>query len=389
MRTFKETASTSLNLPPDSYIYSFASLGKQTTEPASPPDRLAVVSSDDSVRLFDSRTLRILPDGVFENVNKSVTSIRPSAASDRECTLFLTAGRDGVVRGWDLRTGAKAIEFSAPKGQPLSALDCNPSLNAVVAGMELEGNPPGEVSIFGWDVRKPDELQLNYAESHTDTITELRFVPPSSGLPLNYLLSGSTDGLVTVFDTAVTDEDDAVFQVVNHRSAVHHAGFVGSDLFAMGTDETLSFYAKQDPAIDIEDVHFGDLREKLQCDYMANIIQLGNSSIIASGKHGEEKSQQFLDLVRLTPPADLQSLLWAPDLDNRIRLAGGHTTEVIRDVIAFEEPNVVFTCGEDGMVRQWMEQEVTPMDAQAVGSKKRIKGKERRLREGDGKFKPY
>lgn len=98
MNTLAPVASSTLNLPSDSYIYSII--------PA--PDAYAVISSDDSLRVFDAATLQVLPGGIIERTHAGVTSLKQF---DDQGKVLATAGRDGLVRSWDLRTGKKAADF--------------------------------------------------------------------------------------------------------------------------------------------------------------------------------------------------------------------------------------------------------------------------------------
>jgi len=355
MRTFQEAGYSNLGLPLDSYIYAFGSND-------APGQVSAVISSDDSLRLFDNVTLEPLPDGIFQSVNRGVTSLATHFSSSR--SPYLTAGRDGSVRGWDLRARGKILELATPEGEPLSALAFNPDLHAVIAGMELENNGPGDVSIFGWDIRFPEKIKLHYAESHTDTVTELRFLP-RDGRPSNFLLSGSTDGLINIYDTSTAEEEDAVFQVINHTSAIHHAGLLGNDIYALGTDETLSFYSQQNPDLEAQDphpVHLGDVREQFGCDYVVNVVQTGSTPIVAAGRHTDSP---YLDLIPFVK-GPLPSPGWTSDVNNRTRLAGGHGPEVIRDVLWYADDEVAFTCGEDGMVRVWKERNGPLADVEMI-----------------------
>lgn len=352
MKLFKETASSSLRLPKDSYIYSFAEV---TIDRYDNVCSLAVISSDNSLRIFDVKSLDLVPDGVFESVHSSVTAIAKFASS-AYFPLLLTSGRDGFVRGWDTRSGSKAIELATPKGEPLSALACDAGLHAVIAGTELERDGPGDVNVYGWDLRVQDKVMLNYAESHNDSITELGFLP-TNGKNVGIIFSGSTDGLINIYNSSESDEDEAVLQVINHKSAVHHAGLVGDDIYALGTDETLSFYRQQISEVELEvpqPVHLGDVRERLDCNYVIGVAQTWNpeASILAAGNYSEHPR---VDLVPLVKNGSAISLEWTPNLNERIRLAGGHGQEVVRDVLVLPSQSVVFTCGEDGMVRAWKE----------------------------------
>lgn len=379
MKTLQETASSNLGITQaNSYIYSFATTSAQVDSrtdiytPLSPSDCLGAISSDDTLRIFDPSTLQLLPDGIISKIHDGVTSINRFGANGQSCSMFMTAGRDGHVFGWDLRSKKRALHFRTPNGQPLSALDCNFDLNAVVAGMEYEGIGIGDVSIFGWDVRQPDKVQMSYSESHTDTITELRFIPHAKSSSL--LLSASTDGLVNVFDTSIPEEEDALYQVINHHSALHHAGLIDNDVYALGTDEKMSIYAFPDPdpkTTQAPPFVLGDVRETLGCEYVVSILHAGNRSIIAAGKH----SEQWLDLVNLDKNSDKfsdhRNWEWRVDNEDRIRLAGSHGEELVRDVFISEGSNVVFTCGEDGMVRQWKGQRDVDVEMEGTKSGKR------------------
>lgn len=127
-----------------------------------------------------------------------------------------------------------------------------------------------------------------YTESHNDTITQLAFHP----LNPQTLLSAATDGLVSLFDATIEDEDDALVQVLNHRGAVHCAGFLGADeVYAISSDEQLSVYATSKPS-DAEDAvlpitSFGDVREQLQSSYVIDVYPgSGSPAWIAAGDTG-------------------------------------------------------------------------------------------------------
>jgi WD repeat-containing protein 89 len=93
-----------------------------------------------------------------------------------------------------------------------------------------------------------------------------------------------------VFDTSKSEEEDALYQVINHRSAVAHAGFMfpSTDIYALGTDETVGFYALQTEKEDEEEPKpslWGDVREKLGVEYLAKMHWVGDEAYLAGGKH--------------------------------------------------------------------------------------------------------
>ena len=81
-----------------------------------------------------------------------------------------------------------------------------------------------------------------------------------------------------------------MYQVINHGSAIAHAGFMypGTDIYALGTNETMSFYALQSQKEEEEEPTpkvFGDVRELLNCEYLVDMHWIGAQPFIAAGKH--------------------------------------------------------------------------------------------------------
>jgi hypothetical protein len=130
-------------------------------------------------------------------------------------------------------------------------------------------------------------------------------------------LSGGIDGLVSIFDTDVKDEDDSLLQVVNH-GPIHKAGFLSDEVvFALSHDEQFSIHAVTSDAEtaipfsgswsenanpttnDVPPVHFGDLRPVLHCDYAIDVLQVDDSTFVATGTHNTRyvKSMSFLRKV--------------------------------------------------------------------------------------------
>ena len=135
---------------------------------------------------------------------------------------------------------------------------------------------------------------------NNDDVTDLHFHPSRR----NHLLSGGVDGLVSIFDTDIGDEDDSLLQVVNH-GPIHKAGFLSEEVvFALSHDEQLSIHAVTSDteevampltgsspdiahasANDVSPVHFGDLRRVLHCNYAIDVLQVGDKSFVAAGTH--------------------------------------------------------------------------------------------------------
>lgn len=96
-----QSSVSSLSLPPDTYIFDITAVRGTSW--------LAAISSDDSLRVVDATTLREAsrPAKGF-GVHTGVTCLRPI---DDQAGKVLTAGRDGLARLWDLRSGAAQVEL--------------------------------------------------------------------------------------------------------------------------------------------------------------------------------------------------------------------------------------------------------------------------------------
>ncbi|KAK0663151.1 putative WD repeat-containing protein [Lasiodiplodia hormozganensis] len=383
MRTTKLVAESDLSLPKDSYIYSL----RQTNS------FLTALSSDNSIRTFDPKTLQLLPGGVIGSAHSSVTCLETYS---EDGNVLATAGRDGLVKCWDRRTKKAVMEFRVPKPQGLSALEVSSAHHAIIAGTELEDRGPGDSFIYAWDARNASAPRLTLPESHTDTITELSLHPTNPST----LLSASTDGLVSIFDLTQNDEDEALRQVINHRSAVHHAGFASpTDVYVFGTDETLAFYQYQDsddPSPELTPVKIGDVREKLTCEYVVNVYRSAGSSVVVAGNHSEQR----LDLLPLHNPPSGKPLDYSCSLEDCLRLPGAHGEEIVRDVFIDSQSSTIYTCGEDGKVRSWRAEgfggEQAEAEEEAVEEKKSAKEKKHKDKhkkkdkdKGKDRYKPY
>ncbi|OJJ69699.1 hypothetical protein ASPBRDRAFT_198343 [Aspergillus brasiliensis CBS 101740] len=372
MHTLKATASSSISLAEGHYIYAIT--------PAS-PSSFAVISSDDSLRVFDANRLDHA-SVIAAHAHEGVTSLKTYDANQQ---VLATGGRDNKVKLWDLRSGKRnaVVELETSKQAPILSVACCPEVHGVAAGTELVSY---QAVVAFWDTRSPGQTSLQYVESHNDDVTELQYHPTNP----QYFLSGSTDGLVNIYNTSITDEDEALVQVINHGS-VHHAGFLSENtIYALSHDEVFSVHPATNPDEDVTQaepsaspspIQFGDLRQPLGCEYIAQVClgSRGQGAYVAAGN----KEQNRLDLIPLVSEPS-----WRFDQENLWRLPGAHGEEVVRSVYLDEKSQSVFTCGEDGYVRAWKPEG----DGQGAGAQaeEAAKGsrKEKKNRE-KGRFKPY
>lgn len=93
---------------------------------------------------------------------------------------------------------------------------------------------------------------------------------------------------MNICNTRITDEDDVVIQTFNHGS-VHHAAFLNdTELFAVSHDEKFALYnMAEDQEKGSATTDFGDIRQVLGCQYIANVSTKANGAgaVIGAGTH--------------------------------------------------------------------------------------------------------
>eukprot|EP01138_Halocafeteria_seosinensis_P004063 gb/GECG01004155.1/.p1 GENE.gb/GECG01004155.1/~~gb/GECG01004155.1/.p1 ORF type:complete len:259 (+),score=34.28 gb/GECG01004155.1/:1-777(+) len=215
-------------------------------------NRIAVALSTKSVKVYDATTLEINSHlkGHKSTINDMVF------LPNNEDVLF-TASSDGSVRVWNVGkaecntiiqiprkyslTNEEADELDSlplkKKEQRMAAQTAEATCLSVNKGGELLAVGAGS-SILFYDIRLIGEevmLPLGaYIESHQTRVSQLRFHPT---LP-QYLVSGSEDNLINVFDVSQPSEEDALNGVINTGSAVRRFGFFWSPgCFYLGTNK--------------------------------------------------------------------------------------------------------------------------------------------------------
>ncbi|KAK6340316.1 hypothetical protein TWF730_002079 [Orbilia blumenaviensis] len=334
MIPFTPTLSSPISSPAGTYHYSLSRLGPH----------LAVTSSDDHIRLLDPSNLSVLTSTTTQSHPEGVTSL--TSLDENDPNILFTAGRDGVAKLWDLRQGlGSAAKVFRKNGDPILSMAVCKDRGLLAVGTELTGT---SAEVVVWDLEGREKM--SYVESHNDDVTQLAFHPTTASL----LLSGSTDGLINIYDMTITEEDDALHQVINHGSSIHHAGFLNdTTIYGLSHDENLSVYKLADPNEEVEEprpVVFGDVRSRLGCDYAVGMLLRGRESagtgILVVGSHAEG----WIDLHSLKVDG---TGTWALGGEDVVRLVGGHRGEVVRCLYLDDASATVFTGGEDGLIKAW------------------------------------
>ncbi|KAG5954235.1 hypothetical protein E4U58_000123, partial [Claviceps cyperi] len=222
---------------------------------------LVAISSDQHLSLFGPGRIENGPISSWRTQHGNLTTL---SLFDAQESVVCTAGEDGTVAA----------------NAPILSLACSPSTKTIAVGTELQD---GAALLHLWDVRSVPAPKAQYQDLHSDDITKLAFHPSEPAV----LLSGSTDGLVNIYDTRVADEDEMTVQTFNHNASIHHAEFLTStEVMALSHDEHFSLYdvAEERENGDALQV-FGDLRTMLGCQYVASVAMKsdGRGAVVGCG----------------------------------------------------------------------------------------------------------
>lgn len=292
--------------------------------------------------------------------------------------LLASAATDGV-KVWDLRAGLSRAQFSFTNEKNSNFLSLGSAGHVLAGGTELVGQ---DAELHMWDLKLPGKPLRSFIDSHHDDITCIKFHPT-----LPYLMSGSTDGYVNIYNLEEQDEDEALHQVINYAS-VHLCHFVQPHrISVLSHMETLSFWELNNTNYEADEEprpsDLGDVRALWpDCEY---VIDLSPQGYLAYGCN--------LKLNMTVVPFDAKDERFL--LDQAILFPQAHGEEVVRDFYMVPNTNVGVSCGEDGLIKAW--QLPAALAALSGGESERRKKKDKKERKKDKKrekreksrFKPY
>ncbi|KAG8931994.1 hypothetical protein FRC02_001808 [Tulasnella sp. 418] len=243
------------------------------------------------------------------------------------------------------------LGLRSPNQAGFLSFDLSADGSLLATGTELKGD--GAPILF-WDIRKPKEPLYIHAMTHSDDVTVLEF---SSAANSNQelLLSGSSDGLLSISSPREQDEEEAVSQVGNWRCSVSKCGWAGQDsagqplVWSVSDMESFATWNHQMELLD----NYVDLRlAKLE---------------------GTWETKNVIDATWTADPAPLVSSasdllgVWVGTSDGNIGLMtsssrqswslhrifrGGHTS-IVRSILWAPGPNCLISGGEDSKINIW------------------------------------
>ncbi|XP_069573186.1 WD repeat-containing protein 89 [Brachyistius frenatus] len=202
-----------------------------------PGGLLAVSCSNFTIRLHNKDTLNQV--GEYRGHSGPLCGVTFAHGSSE---LLYSGSADGTVRAWDVRRpGSAAVQvFKSDASHCYCSFDLSCGDTLLCAGTE-QVNDEDSFLVF-WDSRKPGAGLLGvYSESHSDDVTQVCFHPRDK----NRVASGSTDGLVNVFDLSRGAEEEALLATCNSGSSAGSVCWSGADytrLLCLSHDEGLHLW---------------------------------------------------------------------------------------------------------------------------------------------------
>eukprot|EP00940_MAST-03C_sp_MAST-3C-sp2_P002064 g2064.t1 len=174
-----------------------------------------------------------------------------------ECrgNVLVSASDDGTVVGWNTTSCSPTFRISLGYEVRSVALT---SEGCVVAGLS-------DGTIHFWKISSsshgsPQKIGV-YEESHAEAITQIKFHPAQP----RCMITASEDGLLCVFNTSATSEDDALLTIANANSSVRRFGLFGPGLncaWCLTATETLALWRIDDDCDEI--ANFEDVRDTIR-----------------------------------------------------------------------------------------------------------------------------
>ncbi|XP_071665829.1 WD repeat-containing protein 89 isoform X1 [Patagioenas fasciata] len=307
---------------------------------------VAVSCSNKSIRVYNRETLNFLRE--YSSHPGVLNGVRFAHACDN---VLFSACSDGTVRCWDIRlaTQQAAQVFSGYPSNVFISFDISCNDLIICAGTEKVEK---DAFLVFWDARGITNCASTtreplgvYSESHNDDVTKICFHPVKP----NSVASGSTDGLVNVFDINKDNEDDALISTCNSDSSVSFIGWSGKDykeVYCVTHDEGFCWWdiAQLDTEESITLSHVLDVRD-------AVCIENDTLNYLVGGLYHEKADKLFL--LGGTSTGNIHLLGCSTDGLSLVgSLCGGHSATV-RSFCWNAADESLVTGGEDAQLLLW------------------------------------
>lgn len=306
---------------------------------------VAALCSSGSIRIYDKERLRVLRE--FSGSPGLLSGVKFANSRDS----VYSACTDGTVKCWDARLASEkpVHQFKGYPSNVFISFDISCNDHVICAGTEKVDD---DALLVFWDARvNPQGLSAAkdplgaYSETHSDDITQVRFHPSNPHL----VVSGSTDGLVNVFDISIDNEEDALVTTCNSVSSVSYIGWSGKDykqIYCMTHDEGFCWWDLNHLDTDepITRLSIQDVRETIT-------VKEGTLDYLVGGLYHEKMDKLFVIGGTNTGRIHLLDCTTS-GLTHVAALQGGHVATV-RSFCWNVCDDSLLTGGEDAQLLLW------------------------------------
>ncbi|KZC08159.1 WD repeat-containing protein 89 [Dufourea novaeangliae] len=297
---------------------------------------------------------------VGESISKSITLTHNQAPivgirfSPTSKNILYTATSNGLITACDLRAKGKVIaEFKDctedGKVKPLCSFDVGYDERLIAGGTEHIG---GDAFILFWDIRYTNSKLYNkntllggYWQSHMEDVTCLAFHSKKQDV----LASGSTDGLINVFDLTQPSEESALTYSLNTESSVDRIGWLNdNNLWCTTHTHSLQLW---------------------DCEGATPYSKFERSDLVVS--QNDEVDNCYIGRFHTSDLLEQTFLIAGSStvkgclnvLNNRLEVCYNMVgnKQLVRDSWLHEKTGSLVTVGEGGLINIWRQAETTPL----------------------------
>jgi len=260
--------------------------------------------------------------------------------------IVLASTIAGEIHMYDLRTFSKIHTFEDDTEivvKPVSCFDVNSNNRLICAGTdELNHN----VYLLFFDIRER-RLMGGFFESHQEEVTDVKFHPSDPDL----LISGSTDGLINVFDCKQESEDDALKYSINTEDSVGKLQWHHQDkISCISNTNDLYLY----------DINSQDLLKKWDRAAITDAIKrksVIDCNLVDCFNYGADE-MIFLATSNYSKGECIRSMKFS---DTSLDPIGNfsNNSQIVRASLYNEKENLFFTFGENALISMWKEGEAS------------------------------
>lgn len=307
--------------------------------------KIAVGSTDRRVKIYqvsDSEFTNVTPKKWDNPYSSSVCGLR---FMNNDTNSVLVGTESGRIELLDLRSMEVAhvfVDDTSDTVKTITSFDLSSNDRVICAGTDQIQN---DVFLLFHDIRQKTTLLGGYWESHADDVTQIKF---HSSNP-NIVMSGSTDGLVNVFDISNTNEEDALKTSFNTETSVQklawHKNVYEKDLISCITHTNVLHFYNVEEEEEVQQLSRQEITEAMRrkTPDECNIVDCHNSKfdeilVLATSNFNQGECVRGLKMVnRVGTPS--------------INFMGNR--QIVRTSLYHPHNDVFILGGESGIVSLW------------------------------------